>query len=339
MSAVVASTMHTATRQQDRNTPAFVRWAGTHGILNTDGMGVKEAVIAAGLNYEVTLDDAAAVSRVTGAQTMMDGFRATMRRDPNGGVVPLGVVKTRYAICQNLDALDFAQSLIDDFGANIVAASAHGNPLGARAYLALKAPQVMHLSGVDPHQMYVVITNSHDGSSGVTCTLHAVRDESGVDVAFDLGAAPQRWVVRHTGDLDMKYREATKTVEMVERWIETYEGMSRLLLGARVREQQVNRFVHAMLPTPTSAGKRSETTWARRRAELHELCITATEGHGFGDRTAMAVFNAACEYIDHHAGTRGGDPDMTRAKRALDGRNTLAKSRAWRLLSDEVQNN
>lgn len=316
--------------------PAFLAWAERHGMTYpAPGMSVEDVIIAAGMNYRVTLDNVETVDPHTGDRRPMEGRYATVRRDRDGTVTPLAIVGGRYSICQNLTALDYGQGLIDDHGANIAAAAAYGNPLGAKAYLALRSPHTVHVGGHDEHRIFVVISNSHDGTSGLACSLHAIRTETGADMAIDLGSAPQKWTIRHSGDLDEKYADVAATVAMVERWIDSFEGMSRMLLGKRMGPEQIDDYIEALLPTPRNAGTRSATTWAHRRRSLRDLAAT-DKSTGWVAGTAMSVFHATCQYIDHLAPAKGDNADRVRAERGLTGRNTLAKERAWRLLSQQL---
>lgn len=320
--------------------PSFMRWARyANGIVVSEpGMSVRDAVVKSGLDYTVTLIDMFGRDNLNNDRVVgFDGHFGTVRRDKDGSVTPLAVVKSRYSVANNIDAFDFAQSLVDDWGANVVAAAAFGDPLGAQAYLALRASDAITVGGDDAHDVYVLLMNSHDGSSGITVSVIAVRRDNGTEVGFELPGAPQRWSIRHSGDIYAKYREAEKTATMVNKWTTKYEGMTRLLLGARVTETQIDKFVQRFLPTPSAAGDKSAKTWAERRMVLRTMCKDAHDGDGFGAGTHMAVFNATCSYIDHRSATRGGEPELIRARRAIEGRNTLTKAKAWRLLTESAE--
>lgn len=316
--------------------PAFLSWAARHGhVAHVAGLSVRDAMIAAGLDFRVTLDEIHARDKNDGTLHHMPTHFATMRRDRDGSVTPLDVVRTRYSVCQNVDALDYAQGLIDDYGANIAAGAAHGNPIGSKAYLALRSPNTVTVAN-STTTIYVVINNSHDGNTGVTGTIHAIEKTTGADLGIAMAAAAQRWIIRHSGNLEAKHAKVLDTVGMVDRWCHTFENMTRVLLGKILTSDQIDAYVAAVLPTPTTGGTRSENTWARRRAVLTDLIRHNPDHAGFGTRSAMAVFNMTCLYIDHYAPARGGDADMIRAQRALEGRNVLTKERAWRLLSEQI---
>lgn len=324
--------------------PSFIRWArATGGMVATSetGMSVVDAVKAAGLDYLVTAWTLQAVDHyqpgVLPERIEMENWFPTIRLNADGTKIPLGVIRSRYTITQNASAFSFAQELVDNFDANIVAAAAYGAPLGSRAYLALKSPHTLNVGGTDPHDVYVVVHNSHDGSSAVSAEIIAVRRENGIEVSLHTGAAPQRWTLRHSGNVDEKYAEAVETTKLVEKWITSYEGMTRELLGARFGSAQIKVFTESFMPTPRGAGTKSADTWAKRRLLLTQVIRDEVDGLGFGAGTAMAVFNATCTYIDHHAATRGADADKVRMTRAITGRNVPQKQKAWTMLRSQIR--
>lgn len=324
--------------------PSFIRWARTTGGMvatSETGMSVVEAIKEAGLDYLVTSWGMQAVGEYTPGvipeRIDMDGYTATMRVNADGTKIPLGVVRSRYAVTQNASAFAFSQELIDNFDTNVVAAAAYGAPLGSRAYLALKHPRTMHVGGEDPHDVYVVVHNSHDGSSAVSAEVVAVRRATGIEVSLSTGRVSQKWTLRHSGDIDQKYADAVDTTRMVEKWIESYEGMTRELLSARFGPDRVEKFVADFLPTPRGTGTKSDNTWGQRRATLLTTIRDEVNGHGFGSGSAMAVFNATCSYIDHQAATRGANPETVRLTRAITGRNVGEKQKAWTMLRQQIR--
>lgn len=338
---MTASTLTPQTPAVEAATPAaprpyFVRATHGRGKVFTEPVDVVDAITQSGLDYVVTLtdDDVIAPMTVPGGtvHVPMTGFKGVVRVNPDGGRSALGVVKSAYRICQNVDAFDFAQSLLDDFDANVVAAAADGNPLGARAYLALRLPQTLMAGGQDPHDVYVIVTNSHDGSSALTARVSAIRRVNGVEVVGTFVGAPMAYTIRHSGDVGAKMREAIETMETVNAWVQTYERATYALLGERMTEVEFDQFAKKVLPTPSGSSERAAQQWADRRLTLRRL-FTDMPAQAFGRGTRYAAFMAFCEYVDRHAPTRGGDPDTVRIDRLLSGRATRAKEAAWKALT------
>lgn len=94
---------------------------------------------------------------------------ATYRTDLN---VPLGMVKNKYTIVQNLEAFDFFDGAIGKNKAIWQTAGCFGN--GERIFVSAKLPRNIYVNG-DPVENYLVFTNSHDGSSGVKILFTPIR--------------------------------------------------------------------------------------------------------------------------------------------------------------------
>ena len=331
------STIAQITDLTDGKVPAFVGAAyNGHGVVFDEPVDVVDAIIQSGLDYTVavTSEDVTAPMQVTGGSVnvTMTGFRGVVRLNADGTRSGLGVVKTSYRTCQNADAFDFAQSLLDDFDANVVAAAAYGEPVGARAYLALRLPNTLMAGGQDPHDVYVIVSNSHDGSSALTARVAPIRRVNNVEITAPFAGAPMSYTLRHTGDLGAKFRDAAATMSTVRRWIDTYESATFALLAESMSTDQFVTFAKTVLPTPRGASDKSAAQWSERRAALLGLYEKGAS-QGFGRGTRYAAFTAFCEYVDHYSVTRGGDPTTIRHERLLTGRAARAKSDAWQVLT------
>lgn len=317
--------------------PSFIGVAhGPTGKVFAEPVDVVEAIEQSGLDYivQVTKDPVLAPISVSGGTVniVMEGYRGVIRLNADGTRGPLGVVKSAYRTCQNGDAFTFAQSLIDDWDANVVAAAAHGNPVGARAYLALLLPDTLMVGGQDPHDVYVIVENSHDGSSALTARVAPIRRASGAEISAPLAGAPMRYALRHTGDLGAKMRDAAGTMQTVRKWTETYEQTTWALLAERMTRAQFEDFARKVFPTPAGSNENTAARWAERREALTAI-FTKTPDQAFGSGTRYAAFTALCEYVDFHAATRGGDPTAIRRARVLEGRAAKTKALAWEVLA------
>lgn len=322
-------------REALKRMPGFMSIAMAHGqLFNVEGVSILDAVRASGLDYTVaTAPTFAQVAGFTGTDTLaLEGWKAVLRFNTDGTRAPLGIVKTRFQAVQNLDALVFAQHLIDDHGANVCAAGAFGNPLGSRAFVALRLTDTLTIGGSDKHTLYAVVTNAHDGNAGVSARVAAVREASQSEVTIDLGRIPMKFSFRHSGDTGVKMREAIGTMGMVRTWAAQYKDASSRLLAEKFTADQFDAFTHQLLATPRGAKDKGAKDWAQRRAELTDLFLNSPT-QAFARFTKYAAFTAACEYADHYGATRGGDAATIRANRVMEGRTVKFKSEAWRLLN------
>lgn len=86
--------------------------------------------------------------------------------------IPLGIVKDRYNIVQNIDAFTFFNDGIGKDKAIWQTAGYFGN--GERIFVSAKIPKNI-LVDDDPVENYLVFTTSHDGSSGVKILFTPIR--------------------------------------------------------------------------------------------------------------------------------------------------------------------
>lgn len=94
---------------------------------------------------------------------------ATYRTDHN---IPLGIVKDRYTIVQNIEAFSFFDKAIGKDKAIWQTAGFFG--MGERVFVSAKLPNNIMVQG-DPVENYLVFTTSHDGSSGVKILFTPIR--------------------------------------------------------------------------------------------------------------------------------------------------------------------
>lgn len=86
--------------------------------------------------------------------------------------IPLGIVKDRYNIVQNIDAFTFFNEAIGKDKAIWQTAGYFGN--GERIFVSAKIPKSIFVDD-DPVENYLVFTTSHDGSSGVKILFTPIR--------------------------------------------------------------------------------------------------------------------------------------------------------------------
>lgn len=94
---------------------------------------------------------------------------ATYRTDKN---IPLGVVKEKYEVVQNIDAFTFFNDAIGEDKALWQSAGCLG--YGERIFVTAKLPTKTTVNG-DPIDNYLVFSNSHDGTSSINIMFTPIR--------------------------------------------------------------------------------------------------------------------------------------------------------------------
>ncbi|HEY0637950.1 MAG TPA: DUF932 domain-containing protein [Pseudonocardiaceae bacterium] len=310
-----------------RRFPAFVGLAkatGGYYAENDHGMTLDQALRAARLDY--TVDFVPLTVPVVGPNGVdMVEFRqrGTVATWPDGTRRGLGTVGARYQIVQPAQVGELGQAVLSESGANIVAAGAFGDPVGSRSYLAFKLPEGLTVGGQDPHDLYLTLLNSHDGSSGLTGLLAPIRlaCTNQTAVTFGRGVA-NRFTIRHTGDTTGKIGAIRRALRLGFTWSAAWTAAAEQLLSRPLAGADLDAFLRAVLPTPASATTpAAERGWADRRWAIRQV-ITSSATNEFGRGTAYAAYNGVVEYADFLSSTQATDPTasaIARYTRTLQG--------------------
>ncbi len=175
-----------------------VPWHGLGTQLNEPATA-ELAIEAAGLDYRVELR----------SLTANDGIpvpkrKAVVRTDSND---VLGVVGTSYQPIQNHQCFGFLDSVVADGRMRYHTAGALGK--GEKIWMLAKLPGEIRIKdSVDVTEQYLLLSNSHDGSSSLRVFFTPIR----VVCANTLGAAERRGKgqgisVIHKGNLASKVEE------------------------------------------------------------------------------------------------------------------------------------
>lgn len=142
-------------------------------------VAVGDCTTAAQVMEKAKLNWSVAKCEVYGQMTTKNDLIQKYKQVPNAYATyrtdigqPLGIVKGRYTPVQNVDAFNFFDNAIGKDKAIWYTAGSLG--YGERVFVAAKLPDTILVDG-DPVDNYLVIMNSHDGSTGLKIMLTPVR--------------------------------------------------------------------------------------------------------------------------------------------------------------------
>jgi phage/plasmid-like protein (TIGR03299 family) len=283
-----------------------------------------EAITAAGLDYSVELQ-----SIKTEADLRVPRRKAVVRTDTK---TVLGVVSRGYAPIQNKTCFDFLDSVVAENGLRYHTAGALGR--GERIWMLAKLPSHIRVKNSDDiTEKFLLLSNSHDGSSALRCFLTPIR----VVCANTLTLAHRQHrgegiTIRHRGNLAAKVREARDALGLAQVFFDDLEGRIDRLASHSPTPAQLQVYFKTLFPDPE---ERRATRAENVRERLTELFES-----GMGQdipqirHTSWAAFNAVSEYVDHVKPTRGRDDDDRTSKRlesSLFGMGANLKARAFDL--------
>ncbi|WP_249012202.1 DUF932 domain-containing protein [Conexibacter sp. DBS9H8] len=310
-----------------RETP----WHGLGAVLPEAPRSISEAIAASGLGWGVEKEPIA-VDRgdVAMANSIWDprcqeipGYYATVRQD-NREV--LGIVGERYRIVQNWEAFKFVDQLLGTSMNFETAGSLNG---GRKVWVLASLPDHIEVGG-DPVKAYVLLMNSHDGSTAVIAATTPVRVVCQNTLNWGLAKARQRFSIRHTEQIGRRVHEARRVLELSVDYYAQFQMLGDQLASERMTDRQLRGVLDELYPSGTedSAGTdRVARTRQQRKDRIVELFLSGeTVGNAPGSK--WAAVNAIVEFNDYYRPLRAG---TDRFARVID--DGAVKTRALELIS------
>jgi len=247
----------------------------------------SEAIQAAGLGFHVEKMPL----RIAVHNIPVTDHYATVRIDT---MQVLGVVGSRYTPIQNKDAFSTFDALVGEGSAIYHTAGALGK--GERIWILAKLPEYIRVNKHDIVEPFLLLTNTHDGSSAVTVKLTPIRVVCENTLSVALQGTEQEVHIRHTTQAEEKLKQAHEILGLSNKLFEIlgqyYVGMSQKMINATMFTQYLNQ----IFPEPIF------TLQSNRTKEIHERIMELSEvgvGAELSRGTLWGAYNAVTEYVDH----------------------------------------
>ena len=280
-----------------------------------------EAMEAANLDYTVVKKPLKAIIHNKHYADVPNAF-ATIRTDTN---VVLGVVGSRYEPVQNRDAFSFFDPLVDRSEAIYHTAGVLLN--GSKIWLLAKLPDYIKVGKKnDPVEKYVLLYNSHDGSSHIRVKLTPVRVVCNNTLTTALQGSDAEVRIKHTQSAQDKLQEASKVLELTNQLYKELDYIFNRMSLRKVTSQQLIEYVKALVPDNPDAENKTRTENIRNQIlYLHDDIPEARMHKG----TLFGALNAISEYTDHNSEQK--DPNKMLRSIWFNGSGEMLKQRAFKL--------
>jgi phage/plasmid-like protein (TIGR03299 family) len=300
-----------------------------------DPMTAREAISEGGLDYEVV--SLPMFAKVDAATLAAPGMPAPTVAPPSEIAVPshylnvrtddyrtMGVVSDRYKVIQNRDAFDFLDSVAAARELRYHTVGAIGD--GERIWMLARLTgdiEIRGTGGRDIVHKYLLLYNSHDGSSALRCLWTPTRVVCWNTLSAALSAGEGTGTtIRHTGDVSGKIELARMALGLAHKFFDAFTEGANLLSGYTPTKEQLDGYFRALYPDPKAGDP--------ARAKATRMSLFGLYENGMGQDmpgvrgTAWAAWNAVTEYIDHHVGNNA----RTRLESAWwgDGQKTKIKA-------------
>lgn len=249
----------------------------------------EEAIQAAGLDFTVKLKQIKTV--INRKQTIIPGSFATVRSDTAD---VLGVVGSRYEPIQNRDAFAFFDSLVGSNEAMYHTAGVLGK--GERIWILAKLPSYIRVGKNDIVSKYLLLTNSHDGSTVVRAKLTPIRVVCSNTLSVALAGTDQEVRIRHTANALNKLEQAHKLLGLSNQLYEQLDTIFNRMALRKITDKQLVEYVKTLIPSNPEAAYQTRNENIREAIlDLHE----SGQGAELSRGTVWGAYNAVTEFSDH----------------------------------------
>ena len=204
------------------------------GNVTEGALTSSEAIKKAGLDWTVSLRGLATFQEDnnTDVSSLIDvpEHYATVRDTDNS---VLGVVGNRYTPIQNLECFDFLDTVLDDSEAKYETA---GSLYGGKIVWMLVNLGKDVVVGQDRTVPYLLLTNSHDGSTAIKGMTTPIRVVCANTLSLALKDNVTSFGFRHTNNVHTKIDQARKLLEINYKYIDNFQEEVEKLI-----EQHVER--------------------------------------------------------------------------------------------------
>jgi phage/plasmid-like protein (TIGR03299 family) len=264
-------------------------WHGLGTVVS--GAQTSEAAInLAGLNWKVA-KQAVFYHKPGGELVPCPDSFAMVRQDTGAS---LGIVGNFYRPFQNVEAFDFMDSIVADGLAKFESAGALKG--GRRVWLLARMPRTMQIKGDDVVDPYILLTTSHDGTSGVRILPTTVRVVCWNTLSIALRkaeAAGEGMSIVHTASLDDRIGQVRTMLGLVDQGMSEFNDVASRMANKQLSPEQLATYFAGLV------AKRAEKQAKELLGEFHTNIHNSRNTISGIGRTVWAAYNAASEWADH----------------------------------------
>jgi phage/plasmid-like protein (TIGR03299 family) len=321
-------------------------WHGLGTALNSPATAVQ-AIKAAGLNWRVATKPLYTADE--GTHYDVPGRFAVIREDlwatPHNPV--LCIVGRGYKPLQNTEAFQFFDAIAGPGHAIYHTAGALSG--GVRVWILAKLPGEIRVVGDDVADKYLLLSNSHDGSSSVQIKFTPVRVvcQNTLTMALRRGTTIR---VTHVGDVRFRLHQASESLGIIKQEFTTIGNTFTAMAKIPVSKERLNEYLNLVFPNPTDPKNQAGIVEATKDRSWSVYFFENGKGNAqAGVRgTLWAAYNGVTEYVDQCQSlglensplARTGILDDAMRDRRLTsawfGEGYLTKAKAFRVADDRM---
>ncbi len=257
----------------------------------------EQMMCAANLDWQVQKEPAPG-ARLLAPRRIHD--RYIVLRDPVGDeteAVALAIVSKEYEPLQNVDAFTFFEPFIDNGWAEFHTAGALGN--GERVWALARLSEHMVIHGDDPIDRFLLLSNSHDGSSAVTVRFTPVRVVCQNTLSLAQADGTGVVSVRHTRNIrhNLKKAQAQALKRLSDAVFAEAESLFARMAERGMAPAAVDGYLETLFPRTRRQKTQGlePTRWGRVKQILDDETVTPSATR----ETLWALYNAVVRDEDY----------------------------------------
>jgi phage/plasmid-like protein (TIGR03299 family) len=267
-------------------------WHGLGNKVDAD-ISVEDAIVAAGLDWEVGLKDLQTVDGVPVSH------RATYRKT-DGSI--LGVVGPRYTPLQNKDSFDWFQPFIDAGECGIhTAGSLHsGQKVWVLAQLNRDSSEIVRGDDVSK---FILLSNSHDGTTAIRVGYTPIRVVCVNTLAMAHNNKSSQLIrIRHTRSSKNNLEQVRDIMDNINAQFEATAEQFRFLASKNFNQGDIRRYVKTMLGIEGTVDDDIKTRTRNIMDEILALVEGPKQSATNVRGTWWAAYNGYNEYLNYNKG-------------------------------------
>ena len=245
-----------------------------------------DALIYAGLDWEVVQKEV-----YTEDGKPIPGYKVNLRSTDNAA---LGIVSDRYKVVQNDDAFQFTDDLL---GAGVTYETAGSLQGGRKVWMLARMPHRYIIAG-DEIAPYLVVMNSHDGSSGIKVAMTPIRVVCQNTLNLALNSAKRIWTTKHTENVMLRVHEAEETLGLAEKYMGELGRGIDTLSKIRLTDKKVMEFMQEFFPTTADLPEVQRKNNLRLLEDMKARYWAAPDLSGM-DKSGYRFVNAVSDFATH----------------------------------------
>ena len=225
---------------------------------------------------------------------------ATVRTDRPETV--LGIVGSTYTPLQNSEAFQFFDSIVGDGQAVYHTA---GSLLdGKLVWILAKLPGVIRVTGEDITEKYLLLSNSHDGSSAVQIKFTPIRVVCNNTLTMAFGDQ-QYLSVYHQRNIKTKLSEVPKLLNVINTRYTQIDESLKELVKIQMTDVTLEKYLSDVFPDPKRKKDEKLYEYELARAKTNREWSKYFFENGVGNNfpgvsgSLWASLNGITELIDH----------------------------------------